>query len=205
MKYRDSGMPEVKMWETFFDPLKVLEKMEINASVNSYLDIGCGYGTFLFPASDLVKNAIGFDIDKNMIDHCKNIQIKLNIKNIELILGDISSENKVHPLAQFNNTIDYVSLFNILHCEEPVNLLEVARNLLNDEGKICVIHWQYKETPRGPAMEIRPRPEQIIEWAKIAKLNFTSIIDLPPYHYGLIFMKKEANIVKLGIISETYV
>lgn len=189
MKYRDSGMPESEMWETFFDPIDVITKMQINNSVNSYLDIGCGYGTFLFPASDIVQKTIGFDIDINMIDYCENIKKHLSIENVDLILGDISSENKIHPLDQFNNSIDYVSLFNILHCEEPVNLLVVARNLLNENGKIGVIHWQYKETPRGPAMEIRPKPEQIIEWAKIAKLNLESRIDLPPYHYGLIFKK----------------
>jgi hypothetical protein len=29
-----------------------------------------------------------------------------------------------------------------------------------------VIHWRYDAaTPRGPSMEIRPRPEQIGKWA----------------------------------------
>jgi hypothetical protein len=53
-----------------------------------------------------------------------------------------------------------------------------------------VIHWNYDPTtPRGPAMEIRPRPEQCIDWGRQAGFLFDKqcYYDLPPYHYGLLF------------------
>jgi len=189
MKYRDSGMPEENMWKTFFNPAKILKKMEINEALNSYLDIGCGYGTFLFPAAEIVGNAVGFDIDENMIKHCEQLKLNLKKDNIRLIAGDISSGENGFLQTEYKNYFDYVSLFNILHCEEPVALLKLADDLLNNTGKIGAIHWQYKKTPRGPSMEIRPRPEQIIEWAKKVKLKLKKSVDLPPYHYGLIFTK----------------
>ncbi|OGI10197.1 MAG: methyltransferase type 12 [Candidatus Margulisbacteria bacterium GWF2_35_9] len=189
MKYRDSGMPNAEMWETFFDPYYVLKNMEIDTTITNYFDIGCGYGTFLFHASEFVKNAVGYDIDENMISYCQNLKQKYKKANIKLVHGDISTQSSQNILKDNRNAFDYVSLFNLLHCEEPVKLLSFAKELLTDYGRIGVIHWQYKETPRGPSMDIRPRPDQIIQWAETALLKVEKQIDLPPYHYGIIFTK----------------
>lgn len=42
-------------------------------------------------------------------------------------------------------------------------------------------------TPRGPSMEIRPRPEQCRDWAvqQGFRLLPPGIVSLPPYHYGM--------------------
>jgi len=182
-------MPDSEIWDNFFDPYFVLKNMQIDSSINKYLDIGCGYGTFLFPASESVKKAIGYDIDENMILYCQNLRHKLKKTNIEIIHGDISNQSSDDFLENNKNTFDYVSLFNILHCEDPVSLLTLAKALITENGRIGVIHWQYRDTPRGPAMNIRPRPEQIIMWANSISLDLKISLDLPPYHYGIIFTK----------------
>jgi len=79
-----------------------------------------------------------------------------------------------------------------LHHEEPVALMKEALRVLKPNGMLAVIHWNYESTtPRGPAMEIRPRPEQCIEWGREAGFRFNerNRYDLPPYHYGLLFRK----------------
>jgi hypothetical protein len=49
-----------------------------------------------------------------------------------------------------------------------------------------VIHWRHGDTPRGPDLAIRPRPEQVASWASAAKLDpIGPAFDLPPWHYGL--------------------
>jgi hypothetical protein len=53
---------------------------------------------------------------------------------------------------------------------------------------VLVIHCRYDPmTPRGPNLEIRPRPEQIAGWARETGLLEVQgpVIDLPPWHYGL--------------------
>jgi len=157
MKYRESDMPPNDMWETFFDPQDILRKMGVDNRVYKFLDIGCGYGTFLLPATMIVKNkVIGIDIDNDMIKYCRKKVKNLGLKNVELILGDIDTIEKVnHPVL---NDIDYIALFNILHCEEPVELLRFSYNHLVVNGKAGVIHWKDEKTPRGPSMEIRPKP-----------------------------------------------
>lgn len=190
MKYRESGMPNEKMWNTFFTPVEILNKMNINNQIKILIDIGCGYGTFLLPMAKLIgKKAIGIDIDDEMIKVCRNKVKEYNIENIDLMKGDISTDETLNKLKKYIGEIDYISLFNILHCEEPTNLLENIYNLLNDNGRIGVIHWKYEKTPRGPSMEIRPKPEMIINWAIKIGFKLEKQVELLPYHYGLIFKK----------------
>ncbi len=189
MKYRESGMPSEDLWNSFFDPVQVLEMMEVNNTINTLLDIGCGYGTFLIPASRIVKKVIGIDIDDQMINICKTKIEEYDFKNVELIPGDISRPEITRIINSYSKQIDYITLFNILHGENPVQLLQSAFTLLERGGKIGVIHWKYENTPRGPSMEIRPKPEQVIEWSTSAGLIVSKQIDLPPYHYGIILIK----------------
>lgn len=190
MKYRESGMPSEEMWDTFFSPTEVLEQMGINKQIRTLIDIGCGYGTFLLPASELVsEKVIGIDIDKDMIVICQKKIHDSNISNIKLIHGDISKKDTVKAFNQCTNGIDYITLFNILHCEEPVVLLKTLYNFLNKNGRIGVMHWKNEETPRGPSIDIRPKPEAIIDWAIQAGFVLEKQVELPPYHFGLVFTK----------------
>jgi hypothetical protein len=89
---------------------------------------------------------------------------------------------------------DACLLFNILHCEEPVRLLTEAARAVRSGGWVLVIHWRYDPaTPRGPALDIRPRPERILDWAAQTGLlePAAPVLDLPPWHYGLRLKHKE--------------
>lgn len=190
MKYRESGMPSEQMWDMFFNPVETLNKMDINKQIRTLIDIGCGYGTFLIPATRLVSgNIIGIDFDEKMIEICRNKIQDTDASNVHLIKGDISTEDTMEKLKDYKSEIDYITLFNILHCENPLDLLQSVYDILNKEGKIGVIHWNHEETPRGPSMEIRPKPETIIEWALQVGFTLEKQIDLPPYHFGLVFVK----------------
>ena len=192
MKYRESGMPSEQMWDTFFNPIEILNKMDINKQIKTIIDVGCGYGTFLFPIAELVSTrAIGIDIDNEMIESCRNKIKEQNTSKIELINGDISNKDALKELIKYNGDIDYITLFNILHCEEPIKLLKNVYDILNKDGKVGVIHWNHEETPRGPSMEIRPKPEMIIEWASKAGFVLKKQIELPPHHFGLVFIKQK--------------
>lgn len=190
MKYRESGMPEEQVWNTFFNPQETLHELGINKNIKVLLDIGCGYGTFLIPAASLVKNkVIGIDIEDKMIEICRGKIQEHETNNIELLHGDITTEQTIKDLNKYSGEIDYICLFNILHCEHPLDLLHAAYNILKQNGRIGIIHWKYEKTPRGPSMKIRPTPEVIKEWALKAGFVLEKEVDLPPYHYGLVFLK----------------
>ena len=191
MKYRESGMPDEQLWDTFFNPQQILSEMCIDENTDVLIDIGCGFGTFLIPAANLVRGTvIGIDIENEMIKECNKKVQEQDIKNIELLCGDISSENITKALSKYKGKVNYITLFNIMHCEQPLDLLGNVYDIVNSNGKIGVIHWKYENTPRGPSMEIRPTPETIIGWATKTGLSLEKHVELPPYHFGLVFIKK---------------
>jgi len=70
---------------------------------------------------------------------------------------------------------------------QPEGLLREAYRILSHGGRLGIMHWNYDPaTPRGPSMDIRPRPEQCRNWAQDAgfRIQVFNKIDLPPYHYG---------------------
>lgn len=190
MKFRESGMPQEEVWQQFFKPQHIINQMDINDQIRTLVDIGSGYGTFLVPISKIVSKVIGIDIEKDTVDICTANLRKHDIINAEVIHGDISKYETIKSLDKYLNEIDYITLFNILHCEEPLKLLKTAYTLLSNNGKIGVIHWKYEKTPRGPSMDIRPRPEAIIDWATTIGFKLEKHIELHPYHFGLIFVKE---------------
>lgn len=124
-----------------------------------------------------------------MIDACKNKAEQLNLSNVKVINENISAKAST-VLLNYKAKVDYVTLFNILHCEKPHKLLKTTHELLADNGKVGILHWIHEDTPRGPSLNIRPKPEQIINWANEEGFSLIKQVNLPPYHYGLLFIKK---------------
>jgi len=189
MKVRDSGMPEEEMWTGFFDPAKVLAVLGLDRGVQDLVEFGCGYGTFTLAAAGIAAGTVhALDIEPEMVDVVRQKCCEAGIVNVQAAVRDFVSEG----IGLADNSMDAALLFNILHHEEPVALMKEALRVLKPNGMLAVIHWNHDPTtPRGPAMEIRPRPEQCIEWGSEAGIRFNvrDRYDLPPYHYGLLFRK----------------
>lgn len=188
MKVRDSGMPDEKIWNDFFDTNLILSELQINSQINDLVEIGSGYGTFTIPTARLIKGKLyAFDIDNEMIDHLKEKLHKNQIDNVILEQRDILSETT--GLA--DNSVDYVVLFNILHNDSPTDFLNESFRILKQNGKIGIIHWRSDiSTPRGPDLSIRPKPDQIIEIIDNKRFNIAKRpFILEPYHYGLVISK----------------
>ncbi len=178
MKIRDSGMPEENYWESLFDVPLVLARLGIDNSLGDVAELGCGYGTFSIPIARTIRGTLyTFDVDPVMIERTLERAGELPIVCAE---RDIMEHG-------FGVSVDAALLFNILHCEQPVELL---RHAAAAAETVIVIHWRYGETPRGPELEIRPRPEQIIAWGTAAGLQAGPVTDLPPWHYGLRLTRK---------------
>ena len=50
-KVRDSGMPAEEMWDSFFDPAKILGQLRFGERPGLVVEFGCGHGTFTIPAA----------------------------------------------------------------------------------------------------------------------------------------------------------
>jgi ubiquinone/menaquinone biosynthesis C-methylase UbiE len=191
MKIRESGMPEREMWETFFNPAEILAILGIDCQTTDVVEFGCGYGTFTIPAAKVIKGKIyALDIELDMIRMTDDEAKKQGLSNVQTIQRDFMAEGSGLP----DESVDYAMLFNILHLENPMVLINEAKRVLRNGGKLGIIHWNYDpKTPRGPSMDIRPKPEDCMRWAESAGFGGAVRHDLKPYHYGIVLKKENVK------------
>lgn len=180
-------MPDKGMWEQFFVPNEILTILGMDRKVTDAVEFGCGYGTFTIPAAKIIRGTLyALDIDPSMIHETVNQVKKNGLDNVKVLQRDFVEHGSGLP----DESMNYVMLFNILHLENPVSLLSETRRILKKGGTAGIIHWNYDPTtPRGPSMDIRPKPEDCIQWTEEAGFTNPKQYDLKPYHYGIILKK----------------
>jgi SAM-dependent methyltransferase len=189
MKVRDSGMPERDYWESLFQVEEFLRLLGIDERLGDVVELGCGYGTFTLPVARRVRGMVhAYDIEAAMIAETRARADAAGLTNLRLELRDVV--NNGYGLA--DASVDAVLLFNILHAAEPVGLLREAARVTRIGGSVLVAHWRSDvATPRGPALNIRPRSEQIARWAEEAGgLSAGEAVLLPPWHFGVVLRRE---------------
>lgn len=183
-------MPDEAYWETLFDLPLVLRRLGIDGRLGDVAEFGCGYGTFTIPVARAISGTLyTSDIDPAMV-------ARTTERAADLPAGKLVCQVRDEMEQGFGVTgVDAALLFNILHCDEPVALFHHAASAVRPGGHVLVIHWRYDQTPRGPSLDIRPRPDQIVEWAhETGRLEVEGdVIDLPPWHYGWRFRVQSAS------------
>ncbi len=189
MKTRESGMPDKPTWEGFFNPQTTLRKLGLSSDAGEVVDFGCGYGTFAIPAARITTAVVhALDIDPAMVDVTRAWAEREALPNVRASVRDFV----VQGTGLADASVGFAMLFNILHCEQPDGLLREAHRILRPGGTLAIMHWRRDmATPRGPSMDIRPRPEQCRQWAEHAGFERAGegFVDLPPYHWGLAMAK----------------
>lgn len=186
MRLRESGMPALDYWETLLDVQGILDAFGFAAPTGDVVELGCGYGTFTLPLARRIGGSVhALDIDPEMVALTACRATEAAIGNIRATVRDVVIDGFGRPPG----SCDAALLFNILHAEQPVALMRAAAEVVRPGGLVAVIHWRSDvPTPRGPGLEIRPRPEQIVAWAAEAGLVPASApFMLPPWHYGVAF------------------
>lgn len=189
MKTRESGMPAEPSWETFFNPRCVVEKLGCVGLQRGVVEFGCGYGSFTVAAASLVEGPVfACDIDAEMVAATEAKVRAAGLTNVVVERRDFMEQGCGRP----DCSMGYAMLFNILHAEDPVRLLREAYRALAPGGQVGIIHWKPDpNTPRGPSMAIRPRPEQCREWGEKAGFDFVRAESLAccSWHYGLVMQR----------------
>lgn len=131
MKTRESGMPDEEVWEGFFSPKTIFEKLGLTPDVRNLVDFGCGYGTFALSAARLITGVVhAFDIEPEMVATTRCKAEAEGLRNIKAVQRDFVCEGTDLP----DQSVDYAMLFNILHAEEPGLLLNEAFRILRPGG-----------------------------------------------------------------------
>jgi len=179
-------MPAAEQWESYFDAVGVVESLGCSHFKGSAVEFGCGYGTFTIPTAQRISGTLyALDINPLMVEATEVRVSRAGLKNVIIEQRDFVTQG----CGREAESVCLVLLFNILHIEEPVDLLKEAYRVLTAGGLVGIIHWNYEErTPRGPPMSIRPRPEQCRAWGEEAGLRWLRSVGLPgsPWHWGMV-------------------
>lgn len=185
-KGRDSGMPTVEQWESYFDPPGILESLGCRDLSGDAIEFGCGYGTFTIPAAQGTLGTVyALDIDPLMVASTAARVSQVGLRNVVIERRDFVTQG----CGRHAQSASFALLFNILHIEEPVSLLREARRVLCRGGRVGVVHWNHNaRTPRGPPLDIRPRPAQCRIWGEEAGLRWLRDESLSgsPWHWGMV-------------------
>jgi SAM-dependent methyltransferase len=179
-------MPAVEQWESYFDVVGILSSLGGRDLSGDAIEFGCGYGTFTIPlARRILGTVFALDIDPLMVATTTARTLQAGLKNVIVEQRDFVAQG----CGRQSGSTGLVLLFNILHIEDPISLLKEARRVLRSGGTAGVIHWNHDiNTPRGPPLDIRPKPEQCRAWGEQAGLWWVRDAGLPrsPWHWGMV-------------------
>lgn len=192
--FKATAMPDRDWWQALWpDPAGVLTSIGIGPGM-TVIDLCCGDGYFTAPLSRLVNGRVyGVDLDPAMLAQTQQEMRRIGAPPCRLIEGDA-----FEIASRVPEKVDYVLLANTFHgVPDKTAVAKVVRSVLKDNGCFGIINWYPKsreETPvlgkpRGPATELRMSPEQVRRVVEPAGFTLQRVVDLPPYHYGAIFMR----------------
>jgi SAM-dependent methyltransferase len=184
---RESGMPDVATWRGFFDPARILDRLE-STGPGDVVEFGCGYGLFTVEAARRSTGIVhAIDIDPQMLAATTAAARVAGVANVRPLARDFMTEGTGLP----DRSCDQALVFNLLHIDEPVALLREAFRVLRSGGRLGIIHWNHDPaTPRGPSMDIRPTAAQCRRWSEEAGFRF--VRDEPGiarWHWGLLMQR----------------
>lgn len=192
-----TGMPDRDWWGALWlDPEGVLRKLDVSSGM-SVVDLGCGDGYFTAPLSRIAApgRVYALDLDPEMLDRAtEEVVHRGKAENCAFVLADARDVAKRIPAL-----VDLVLLANTFHgVPDKTHLARAVHAALRPSGRFAVVNWYpipRDRTPvlgirRGPATKMRISPEQTRAVVEPSGFDLERVVELPPYHYGMIFVRK---------------
>ncbi len=190
--FQGTEMPTAGWWEALWpDPAGVLAAVGLRSGMD-VIDLCCGDGWFTLQIANIARHVSAIDIDLNLLEVARHRLLESGIKNFMFIAGD------AYDVAQLSTPTDFVFMANAFHgVPDRVRLAQSVENALKTDGSFVIVNWHKcprEETiilgePRGPKTELRMSPEETIKSVEGRGLKFIKIVEVPPYHYGVVFKR----------------
>src|SRR6185436_7909817 len=190
--FEGTGMPDPGWWEALWpDPAKVLADVGVIPGID-VIDLCSGDGWFTLPLAKIARSVVAIDIDAALLEAAKvRIAERGGAAHCKFVEAD------AYNLATVARTpVDHVFLANAFHgVPDQPRLARAVHDVLKPGGLFAIVNWHARpreETtvlgePRGPATDLRMTPEETIAAVKQSALVLRRQIEIPPYHYAVVF------------------
>lgn len=191
-RFRNTGQPDWDWWGRLWPtPGATLRRLGVE-DARSVAEIGSGNGYFALPAARIAapKPVYAVDVDESLLAELEHLATRQGIDNVRMVHGDARELDLPDP-------VDTALLANAFHgVEDRDTVLEAVHESLRPGGTFVVVNWAARpraETtvdgePRGPSTELRLTPDETRTAVREAGgFELERRVDLPPYHYGLVF------------------
>jgi len=189
--FEGTEMPTAGWWEALWpNPAGVLGAVGMKSGMD-VIDLCCGDGWFTLQIAMLARHVSAVDIDPDLLDVARHRLAEGGVTNCDFVPGDAYAlPNLVSRPA------DFVFMANAFHgVPDGPRLARAVRATLNVSGLFAIVNWHQRpreETvilgePRGPKTELRLSPEQTIAAVEAGGLKLAHLVEIPPYHYGVVF------------------
>jgi ubiquinone/menaquinone biosynthesis C-methylase UbiE len=193
-RFQNTGQPDWDWWGKLWPtPGATLRELGVESG-DSLAEVGCGSGYFALPAARITDPApvYALDLDESLLDELAHVAEQQRVENVVPLHGDARSLTDHLP-----ERVDVLVVANTFHgVEECDALVEQAFDAVRPGGRFVVVNWHARgreETtiagdPRGPPTALRMTPDETAaDVQDAADFSLEERIDLPPYHYALVF------------------
>lgn len=191
-----TAMPDREWWGALWpDPEGVLEELGAPRG-DPAVDLCCGDGYFTAPMSRLARpsKVYALDLDARLVETCPSVRRRTGRsrpRGVRRGRRDVSA-------APCSRTGGFRAARQHLprRAGQGGARARGVRKVLAPGGKFAMVNWYpapREETPvlgepRGPATEMRLSPQQTRAQVEPAGFELEKVADLPPYHYGAVFV-----------------
>jgi SAM-dependent methyltransferase len=191
--FQGTEMPTEGWWETLWpDPAGVLASVGIGPDM-AVIDLCCGDGWFTRPLAKIARHVVAIDIDQKLLEQARARFAKYRLMNCVFVPGD------AYELASLAAVpADFVFMANAFHgVPDQPRLARAVCASLRRSGHFAIVNWHQRRreetkvlgVPRGPRDDLRMSPEMTIKAVEGSGLEFVRLIEIPPHHYGAVFLK----------------
>jgi SAM-dependent methyltransferase len=191
--FEGTGMPDPGWWEALWpEPAGVLDQIGMTHGM-SVIDLCCGDGWFTLPIARRTAWVFAIDIDPKLLATARMRLADRALTNGSFIEGDAFDVAKL-----VSQPVDFVFLANAFHgVPDGPRLARGVHDSLKPSGLFAIVNWHARPREkttvlgeaRGPATELRMRPEATVGAVKPSGFNLTKLVDVSPYHYAAVFQR----------------
>jgi ubiquinone/menaquinone biosynthesis C-methylase UbiE len=151
-------------------------------------DFGSGTGAYAISAGKHVGHTghvYAIEVQKNLVKKLESEIKEALVLNVECIWGDIEKKGGT-KIA--DHSMDAVIIANVLfQAEDKLGLIDEAKRILKNDGKILFIEWASSFNGMGPSGERVVEEKEAIDLFLKRGFKFKEKITTSEHHYGIIF------------------